>query len=78
MDQHARLHPNLVERDVFGVVRTNPDGTPTLLLQNNKPQLDPRNFGADATLKRYVTNVESMRQLTSTFVLPLDSSLPDP
>ncbi len=68
----------LVERDPRGVVRTNPDGTPKLLLLNGKPQLDPENPGADATLKKFVTNIEVMRQLTSTYVMPLESSLPDP
>ncbi len=68
----------LVEREANGSVRMNADGTPKLLLAGGKPQLDPENPGADATLKRYVTNIEVMRQLTSTYVMPLESSLPDP
>lgn len=68
----------LVEREPGGAPRLNADGTPRLLLASGKPQLDPDNPGADATLKRYVTNLEVMRQLTSTYVMPLESSLPEP
>jgi hypothetical protein len=68
----------LVETDAQGYYLLNADGTPKLKLKNGKPQLNPDFPGADAALKRYVENIEVMRQLVSTFVRPLEQSLPNP
>jgi hypothetical protein len=68
----------LVETDTGGFYVLNPDGTPKLKLKNGKPQLNPDYPGADGALKRYVANLEIMRQLVSTFVMPLESALPSP
>jgi len=40
--------------------------------------VNPDIAGGDAALKRYVANIETMRQLVQTFVVPLDSALPAP
>jgi hypothetical protein len=68
----------LVETDAGGLYLLNPDGTPKLKLKNGKPQLNPDYPGDDAVLKRYVANIETMRQLVGTFVVPLESALPAP
>ncbi len=68
----------LVEKDATGAVRLNPDGTPRLLLKDGKPQVNPDGAAALVALKRYVTNIEVMRQLVTTFMRPLESSLPEP
>lgn len=68
----------VVSTDAQGYFLLNADGTPTLKLLAGKPQVNPDFPGADAALKRYVANIEVMRQLVSTFVMPLDASLPAP
>ncbi len=68
----------VVETDAQGFYLLNPDGTPKLKLKNGKPDLNPDFPGGDAALKRYVANINVMRQLVSTFVMPLESSLPSP
>ncbi|MBX3186345.1 MAG: hypothetical protein KF819_04985 [Labilithrix sp.] len=68
----------VVETDAGGNYVLNPDGTPKLRLLAGKPQLNPDFPGADAALKRYVANIEVMRQLVSTFVMPLESAMPAP
>jgi hypothetical protein len=40
--------------------------------------VNPDVVGGDTNLKRYVANIEVMRQLVQTFVVPLESSLPAP
>ncbi len=62
----------VVQTDAAGDYKLNPDGTPMLKLTNGKPELNPDFPGADAALRRYVANIEVMRQLVSTFVRPLD------
>jgi hypothetical protein len=70
----------LCDRDVGGNVVLNPDGTPKLTLDGNgQPQPDPATPGAVAVLRKHVGNVDSLRQLTSTFSQPLgDADLPQP
>jgi hypothetical protein len=68
----------IVETDAGGNYLLNPDGTPKLKLLAGKPQLNPSYPGGDVDLKRYIANIEVMRQLVSTFVMPLESSLPSP
>ncbi len=70
----------LVERDGYGDPILNPDGTPVLLLDGEgRPQLDPDNPGADAVLQQYVDTIDTMRQLTALFELPLgEGDLPQP
>ncbi len=65
----------LVETDAQGYYLLNADGTPKLKLKDGKPQLNPDFPGADGALRRYVANVEVMRQLVSTFVRPLEPSI---
>jgi hypothetical protein len=62
----------LVETDTAGNYKLNTGGTPKLKLASGKPQLNPDFPGADAALRRYVANIEVMRQLVSMFVRPLD------
>ncbi len=64
------------ETDAKGLILLNPDGTPKLKLENGKPKLNPDYPGADAALRRYVMNIEVMRQLVSTYVRPVDEALP--
>jgi hypothetical protein len=66
----------LVQTDAQGFYLLNDDGTPKLALKDGKPQLNPDYPGADAALRRYVANIEVMRQLVRTFVRPLDSLTP--
>lgn len=66
----------VVDTDAQGYYLLNADGTPKLKLKDGKPQLNPDFPGADAALRRYVANIEIMRQLVSTFVRPLDSLSP--
>jgi hypothetical protein len=68
----------VVETDAQGFYLLNADGTPKLKLKNGKPQVNPDVAGGDTALKRYVANIEVMRQLVGTFVVPLESSLPSP
>lgn len=68
----------IVETDAQGFYLLNPDGTPKLKLKDGKPQVNPDIPGGDAALNRYVANIEVMRQLVSTFVMPLEQSLPAP
>jgi hypothetical protein len=68
------LEAYLVDIDAQGFYKFNADGTPKLTLKDGKPQLNPDFPGSDAALKRYVVNIEIMRQLVSTFVRPLDTS----
>ncbi len=66
------------ETDAQGYYLLNADGTPKLKLAGGKPQPNPDFPGGITALRRYVANLDVMRQLTSTFVRPLDSSLPNP
>ena len=68
----------VVETDAQGFYLLNTDGTPKLKLKDGKPQINPDIPGGDAALKRYVANLEVMRQLVSQFVVPLESTLPSP
>lgn len=68
----------LCKTDAQGYYLLNADGTPILDLKDGKPQLNPDFPGADAALRRYVANIEVMRELVRTFVRPLDASLPNP
>ena len=72
------LEAYIVDTDAGGFYLYNPDGTPKLKLKNGKPQINPDFPGADAALNRYVANIETMRQLVTTFVMPIESSLPAP
>ena len=62
----------VVQTDASGNYLLNADGTPRLALTAGKPRVNPDFPGADAALKRYVANLDAMRQLTRTFVQPLD------
>lgn len=68
----------VVETTAGGDYVLNPDGTPKLKLVDGKPQLNEDYPGADVALKRYVANIDVMRQLVSTFVRPIGDSLPNP
>ena len=68
----------ICETDAKGFYLLNADGTPKLKLKDGKPQRNPDIPGADAALKRYVANIEVMRQLVSKFVAPLEATLPSP
>ncbi|MDB4934831.1 MAG: hypothetical protein JWP87_1803 [Labilithrix sp.] len=68
----------ICETDAQGFYLLNPDGTPKLKLKNGKPQVNPDVVGGDTNLKKYVSNIEVMRQLVQTFVVPLESALPAP
>lgn len=70
----------LVEVDPQGNPVTNPDGTLNYVLgSDGRPQPDPSTPGADGVLRKYVDNLDIMRQLTSEFSRPLgDADLPDP
>ena len=72
------LEAYVVETDTGGFYVFNPDGTPKLKLTNGKPTLNPDFPGGDVALARYVANIETMRQLVSTFVMPLEDSMPGP
>ncbi len=63
-----------------GKPQFNADGTPKLVLDGKgKPQLDPDGAAAAAQLSKFVDNVDILRQLTSTFMRPLDDgNLPQP
>lgn len=64
----------IVETDAQGYYLLNADGTPKLKLDaKGKAQLNPDFPGGDQALKRYVQNVEILRQLVSTYVRPLDT-----
>jgi hypothetical protein len=58
----------------------NADGTPVLILDGQgHPQIDPQAGTIPSTLDSYVQNIDIMRQLTATFIRPLDdSNLPQP
>jgi hypothetical protein len=64
------------DTDKAGNILLNADGTPKLKLENGKPKVNPDYPGADAALRRYVVNLEVMRQLVSTYVRPVDQPLP--
>ena len=68
------------ELDVGGNCKLNPDGTPILVLDGNgKPQLDPDFGSVDQTLQAYVSNIDTMRQLTALYSRDLtDDGLPQP
>ncbi len=68
----------ICETDTKGFFLLNADGTPKLKLKLGKPQLNPDIPGADGALKRYVANLEVMRQLVTKFVAPLQTTLPSP
>ncbi|MCC6525077.1 MAG: zinc-dependent metalloprotease [Polyangiaceae bacterium] len=70
----------LVVRDANGVPVLDADGTPELVLDGNGAvQLDPASPGADATLARFVSNIDTMRQLTAYFEQGLGwGELPNP
>ena len=65
-----------VDKDGFYVL--NDDGTPKLKLKNGKIQENPDFPGGVAALRRYVSNIDVMRQLTSTFLRPVEGNLPSP
>jgi hypothetical protein len=65
----------LVETDAQGYYKLNADGTPKLELSaEGKPQPNPDFPGGVAALRRYVANLDVMRQLVTTFVRPLDGA----
>jgi hypothetical protein len=68
------------QTDAQGYILLNTDGTPKLKLDKttNAPILNSDQPGGDAALRKYVTNLEVMRQLVTTFVRPLEDSLPNP
>ncbi len=66
------------ETDAQGYYLLNADGTPKLKLANGKIQPNPDFPGGVAALRRYVANLDVMRQLVTTFVRPLNESLPNP
>jgi hypothetical protein len=66
----------VVQRDVGGNVLKNPDGTPILVLAGGKPTVNTANPTALPALRRFVTNLEVMRQLTTQFVGPYPGELP--
>ncbi|HEY8072834.1 MAG TPA: hypothetical protein VIF62_01960, partial [Labilithrix sp.] len=67
------------QTDAQGYILLNTDGTPKLKLDTNgKPTLNTDYPGGDVALEKYVVNIETMRQLVTTFVRPLEDSLPDP
>jgi len=67
------------QTDAQGFILLNADGTPKLKLDaKGSPILNPDYPGGDGALKKYVTNIEVMRQLVTTFVRPLEDSLPNP
>jgi hypothetical protein len=69
----------LCDTDAAGYILLDADGTPKLTLDAaGKPQVNPDYPGGDVDLKKYVTNIEVMRQLVSTYVRPIEASLPDP
>jgi hypothetical protein len=65
-----------VDRDGYYVL--NEDGTPKLKLKDGKIQENPDFPGGVAALRRYVSNIDVMRQLTSTYLRPINDSLPSP
>jgi hypothetical protein len=66
--------------DAQGYTLLNADGTPKLKLdaKSGKPILNPDYPGGDAALRKYVTNIEVMRQLVTLFARPLEDDLPNP
>jgi Met-zincin len=72
----AYLH----DTDVNGDPILDAYGSPQLSLDvNGEPQLDTSNPGAELVMRRYVDNIDQMRQLVELFALPLDESeLPQP
>ncbi|MBI5537456.1 MAG: hypothetical protein HY898_32330 [Deltaproteobacteria bacterium] len=70
----------LVDEDPLGNPLTNTNGTLQYTLDGNgKAQLNTANAGAAAVLQKYVDDLDTFRQLTATFIRPLDdSSLPQP
>ncbi len=70
----------VVNRDTSGNAILNADGTPELVLDSNgHPEPESTAASTLATLDKFVNNVDIMRQLTSTFIMPLDDgSLPQP
>lgn len=77
---HLTTLAYLVQTGPGGQPLFNPDGTPQLELDaNGKPQENPANPGAKATLAKYVDTIDIFRQLTSKFEMPLgDGDLPQP
>ncbi|MDF2692207.1 MAG: hypothetical protein K0S65_590, partial [Labilithrix sp.] len=68
----------ICETDAQGYYILNADGTPKLKLSGGKIQPNPDFPGGIAALRRYVANLDVMRQLVATFVRPLEESLPNP
>ena len=66
------------EVDEDGYYVLNDDGTPKLKLKNGKIQENPDFPSGVAALRRYVSNLDVMRQLTSSYLRPIDDSLPNP
>ncbi|MBX3201951.1 MAG: hypothetical protein KF894_27695, partial [Labilithrix sp.] len=66
------------ETDAEGYVVLNDDGTPRLSLAGGRIQENPDYPGGVAALRRYVANLDVMRQLVATFVRPLHEALPNP
>lgn len=66
------------DTDAQGYVVLNDDGTPRLRLADGKIQENLDYPGGVAALRRYVANLDVMRQLVATFVRPLHEALPNP
>jgi len=67
-----------VDVDAQGFYKLNADGTPKLTLKDGKPQPNTDFPGGIAALKRYVVQIELMRQLVGSFVRAPDEVLPQP
>ncbi|MBL8607039.1 MAG: hypothetical protein JNL38_06955 [Myxococcales bacterium] len=67
-----------VEVDAQGFYKLNADGTPKLALKDGKPQVNTDFPGGVTALKRYVVQIELMRQLVNQFVRSPDEILPTP
>ncbi|MBX3233016.1 MAG: hypothetical protein KIT84_12670 [Labilithrix sp.] len=72
------LEAYVCQVDADGYYVYNDDGTPKLKLKNGKVQPNPDFPGGVAALRRYVANIDVMRQLTSTFLRPINEALPAP
>jgi hypothetical protein len=66
----------VVETDADGNVVKNPDGTPKLKLKAGKPEVNSEFPEALSALRKYVTNIEVMRQLNRMFEGPFSGNLP--
>jgi hypothetical protein len=67
------------ERDAFGAPLRNADGSPVLVLDADGRPVRTADAGAYASLQAYADDVDTFRQLTSTFERSLgDEELPQP